>query len=237
MPSENLGCPQVLSSVRISAARREGRQCLVPSPSLREHAGRQAGQTGFDLRGDVVGDGLVLAVLEGVEYAPDDDPRVGLGHVCQVRDQRRVGVTQVRADDLSLLIGTSRFDDFVQRVEMAPATASTHLRVLTEAGLLERRPYREPGGRTRDEYALTQAGKDLMPVVFGLFEWGRRHAGVRPLVAFSHAGCGEPIEVQVRCVAGHDVTPDDIQWRPAPAAPDTPRTPAEISRPARPAAG
>ena len=115
------------------------------------------------------------------------------------------------------LYGTSRFDDFVQRVEMAPATASTHLRVLTEAGLLERRPYREPGGRTRDEYALTQAGKDLMPVVFGLFEWGRRHAGVRPLVAFSHAGCGEPIEVQVRCVAGHDVTPDDIQWRPAPA--------------------
>src|SRR5579862_6252235 len=62
--------------------------------------------------------------------------------------------------------GTSRFDDFVQRVEMAPATASTHLRTLTEAGLLERQPYREPGGRTRDEYALTPAGVDLMPVVF-----------------------------------------------------------------------
>jgi DNA-binding HxlR family transcriptional regulator len=111
--------------------------------------------------------------------------------------------------------GTSRFDDFVQRVEMAPATASTHLRALTDAGLLERRAYREPGGRTRDEYALTDAGKDLMPVVLGLFEWGRRHAGVRPLVAFSHAGCGESIEVQVRCSAGHEVTPDDIQWRPA----------------------
>src|SRR5262249_29847268 len=65
--------------------------------------------------------------------------------------------------------GTSRFDDFVQRVEMAPATASTHLRALTDAGLLQRRPYREPGGRTRDEYALTTAGADLMPVVLGLF--------------------------------------------------------------------
>ena len=55
--------------------------------------------------------------------------------------------------------GTSRFDDFVQRVEMAPATASTHLRALTEAGLLKRQPYREPGGRARDEYALTPADR------------------------------------------------------------------------------
>jgi DNA-binding HxlR family transcriptional regulator len=111
--------------------------------------------------------------------------------------------------------GTSRFDDFVQRVEMAPATASTHLRALTDAGLLERQPYREPGGRTRDEYALTSAGTDLMPVVFGLFEWGRRHTDVQPLVEFAHAGCGHPIEVRVQCTAGHEVAPDEIEWRPA----------------------
>ena len=110
--------------------------------------------------------------------------------------------------------GTSRFDDFVQRVEMAPATASTHLRALTKAGLLERQPYREPGGRTRDEYALTQAGADLMPVLFGLFEWGRRHTEVQPLVDFAHVGCGHPIEVRVQCTAGHDLAPEDIEWRP-----------------------
>jgi DNA-binding HxlR family transcriptional regulator len=118
--------------------------------------------------------------------------------------------------------GTSRFDDFVSRVEMAPATASTHLRTLTRAGLLQRRPYREPGGRTRDEYALTEAGADLMPVIFGLFEWGRRHTDAQPLVEFAHAGCGSPIEVHVRCAAGHEVGPDEIEWhqttpnRPAP---------------------
>jgi DNA-binding HxlR family transcriptional regulator len=113
--------------------------------------------------------------------------------------------------------GTSRFDDFVRRVEMAPATASTHLRALTDAGLLLRQPYREPGGRTRDEYALTPAGVDLMPVVFGLFEWGRRHTDVRPLVDFTHAGCGHPIEVRVQCTAGHEVGPDEIEWRSAAA--------------------
>jgi DNA-binding HxlR family transcriptional regulator len=107
--------------------------------------------------------------------------------------------------------GTSRFDDFVEKVEMAPATASTHLRALTDAGLLKRQPYREPGGRTRDEYALTAAGVDLMPVLFGLFEWGRRHTDVQPLVAFAHAGCGHPIEARVRCTAGHDVPREEVE--------------------------
>lgn len=123
--------------------------------------------------------------------------------------------------------GTSRFDDFVQRVEMAPATASTHLRALTEAGLLKRQPYREPGGRTRDEYALTKAGADLMPVVLGLFEWGRRHTDAEPLLELAHAGCGHPVEVSVRCTAGHDVGPAEIEWRPSAAA--GPERPAEVS--------
>jgi DNA-binding HxlR family transcriptional regulator len=111
--------------------------------------------------------------------------------------------------------GTRRFDDFVQRVAMAPATASAHLHTLTDAGLLRRQPYREEGGRTRDEYTLTPAGEDLRPVVLGLFEWGRRHAGIQPLVAFAHAGCGQPLQVEVRCAAGHEVGPDEVEWRPA----------------------
>ena len=111
--------------------------------------------------------------------------------------------------------GTSRFDDFVQRVGMAPATASTHLRALTDAGLLQRRPYREPGGRTRDEYALTPAGADLMPVVVGLFEWGRKHTDVQPLVEFAHSGCGHRAEARVQCTAGHDVSLDEIELRPS----------------------
>jgi DNA-binding HxlR family transcriptional regulator len=113
--------------------------------------------------------------------------------------------------------GTTRFDDFVRRVEVAPATASAHLRALTDGGLLRRQPYREPGGRSRDEYALTPAGADLMPVIFGLFEWGRRHTGARPMIEFAHAGCGQPIEVSVRCTAGHEVGLDEIERRPAAA--------------------
>jgi DNA-binding HxlR family transcriptional regulator len=50
--------------------------------------------------------------------------------------------------------GTTRFDDFAQRVGITKAAASARLAELVELGLLTRRPYREPGQRTRDEYVL-----------------------------------------------------------------------------------
>lgn len=103
--------------------------------------------------------------------------------------------------------GTRRFDDFATRVGITDAVASARLRELVEAGLLERQPYREPGQRTRYEYVLTESGLDLAPVALALMQWGDRHltgeAGA-PL-ALTHAGCGAPVSVEVRCGAGHDV--------------------------------
>ncbi|EGD54349.1 winged helix-turn-helix transcriptional regulator [Gordonia neofelifaecis] len=109
--------------------------------------------------------------------------------------------------------GTARFDDFAKRVGMSPATTSSNLAALVDAGLLARRPYQDEGARTRDEYVLTPAGTDLMPVVSGLFEWGSRYAGDRPDVELVHAGCGEPVQVQVTCAAGHELSSDDVELR------------------------
>src|SRR3984957_20530367 len=103
--------------------------------------------------------------------------------------ERAMGLVGSRSAMLIMreaVYGTSRFDDFVQRVEMEAATAYTHLRALPAAALLRRQPYREPGWRARDEYALTPAGADLMPVIFGLFAWGRRHTDAQPLIDFAH---------------------------------------------------
>ena len=54
--------------------------------------------------------------------------------------------------------GTTRFDDFCTRVGITRAAASARLNELVDAGLLTRRPYREPGQRARDEYVLTPCG-------------------------------------------------------------------------------
>ncbi len=48
--------------------------------------------------------------------------------------------------------GTTRFDDFAERVGISEPVAAARLRELVDDGLLVREPYREPGQRTRMEY-------------------------------------------------------------------------------------
>src|SRR3954454_20375356 len=59
--------------------------------------------------------------------------------------------------------GTTRFDDFWLRVGVTKAAAAGRLSRLVDAVLLERRHYKEPGQRSRDESVLTDAGLDFMP--------------------------------------------------------------------------
>ena len=106
--------------------------------------------------------------------------------------------------------GTTRFDDFCRRVGITRAAASTRLAELVAAGLLVRRPYQEPGQRTRDEYVLTPAGEDLMPVVWALFQWGQRHLPRPVPMRLAHAGCNAPAHVELRCTGGHRVPSDEL---------------------------
>ena len=48
--------------------------------------------------------------------------------------------------------GTTRFDDFAERVGISEPVAAARLRELVDEGLLEREDYREPGQRTRQRY-------------------------------------------------------------------------------------
>ena len=82
-----------------------------------------------------------------------------------------------------------------------------------DAGLLARRPYREPGQRAREEYVLTAAGVDFMPVVWAMFEWGRRHLPNGTPLRLAHAGCGAEATVEIRCAQGHRVPPDELEVR------------------------
>ena len=53
------------------------------------------------------------------------------------------------ADPAEAYYGTTRFDDFCTRVGITRAAASARLNELVDAGLLTRRPYREPGAPAR----------------------------------------------------------------------------------------
>jgi hypothetical protein len=89
--------------------------------------------------------------------------------------------------------------------------AAARLRELVEEGLLEREDYREPGQRTRQQYRLTPKGADLFPVLVALMKWGDRWLDDRggPLELL-HRDCGEPVDVSLRCAAGHEVRSGEV---------------------------
>jgi DNA-binding HxlR family transcriptional regulator len=69
--------------------------------------------------------------------------------------------------------GARSFTEFQRRTGIARNILTDRLRKLTTHGLLAQRP--APSGR-RHEYLLTDAGRDLFPVVLTLRQWGERHA-------------------------------------------------------------
>jgi DNA-binding HxlR family transcriptional regulator len=71
--------------------------------------------------------------------------------------------------------GVRRFDDLVDRLGVSRATLSDRLRRLVAADILVPVPYQTDGGRTRDEYRLTDKGWDLRNVLIALREWGDRY--------------------------------------------------------------
>jgi DNA-binding HxlR family transcriptional regulator len=107
--------------------------------------------------------------------------------------------------------GTTRFDDFAERAGISEPVAAARLRELVDAGLLEREDYRDPGQRTRQRYKLTDKGADLFPALAALMQWGSRWLDERGgPVELRHTGCGEPVEVELRCAAGHRVEPGEL---------------------------
>jgi DNA-binding HxlR family transcriptional regulator len=110
-------------------------------------------------------------------------------------------------DAWSLLIlreasqGLTRFDQFRKSLGIAPTILTRRLATLTEEGLLEKRRYSERP--PRDEYVLSAAGRNFLPVLVMIGAWGRRYRGEGRLTRFIDAETGKEIEpVAVDAVTG-----------------------------------
>jgi DNA-binding HxlR family transcriptional regulator len=120
----------------------------------------------------------------------------------------------VLGDTWSLLIlrdahaGLTRFDQFRKNLGIAPTILTRRLATLTEEGLLEKRRYSEHP--PREEYLLTVAGRDFLPVLFMIGAWGRKHRGDGKLVRFFDAETG----TEIKPVAVDEVTGAKIGTRP-----------------------
>lgn len=114
--------------------------------------------------------------------------------------------------------GLTRFDQFQKSLGIAPNMLSRRLNGLVESGLLERRRYIERP--PRDEYVLTEVGRDFRPVLWSLLAWGNRHfapEGHAVVVADSVTGA-EADPVLVDRNSGRPLTTPEFRSAAGPAA-------------------
>ena len=69
--------------------------------------------------------------------------------------------------------GLTRFDEFQKSLDIAPNILSRRLAALVEDGLLARQRYSDHP--PREEYVLTEKGRDFRSVVLAMLAWGNRH--------------------------------------------------------------
>jgi DNA-binding HxlR family transcriptional regulator len=88
--------------------------------------------------------------------------------------------------------GLTRFDEFRKSLGIAPTILTRRLAMLTKEGLLEKRRYSERP--PRDEYVLSEAGRDFLPVLFAIGAWGRKHRNGDGVTRFFDAEAGSEID-------------------------------------------
>jgi DNA-binding HxlR family transcriptional regulator len=70
------------------------------------------------------------------------------------------------------LFGTRRFDAFASHLGIARNVLASRLDLLVKEGLFETRRVNEAG--LREEYRLTEKGRDTLPILIALLQWGDR---------------------------------------------------------------
>jgi len=120
--------------------------------------------------------------------------------VCSITD-----ALDIVGDRYALLVarelkyGNTRFGDILEGTGAPRDVLTSRLRKLEQAGVVERRLYCEHP--PRHEYVLTDAGRELQPILLALKEWGDSHCnpGEEPVV-FRHS-CGAVFHAQTVCAA------------------------------------
>ena len=120
---------------------------------------------------------------------------------------------QILGDRWSVLVvrnlfnGVRRFDALQQHLGIARDVLTKRLALLVDEGIVERRAYRPEGARTRHEYALTPAGRELRTVMVALMDWGdaQRSGADGPPMSLRHRDCGAEIHARLTCAAGHEI--------------------------------
>ena len=140
--------------------------------------------------------------------------------------KRSVGhVLDIIGEGWSILIireaflGTRRFEEFQGRLGIARNILTARLKKLCANEILDRVPVKE--GAKRHEYILTTKGKEMMPLLVALTQWGDKWVfgdDNKPVI-FLDREQGQPIpQVQVYSARGEVLKPRDVMIKAGPGA-------------------
>ena len=116
-------------------------------------------------------------------------------------------------------LGTRRFEEFQGRLGIARNILTARLKKLCANEILDRVPVKE--GAKRHEYILTTKGKEMMPLLVALTQWGDKwvYGENNKPVIFLDREQGEPIpQVQVFSAQGEILKPRDVMIEAGPGA-------------------
>jgi DNA-binding HxlR family transcriptional regulator len=150
---------------------------------------------------------------------------MGLGKEYERQDCSLARALELVGERWTLLVvrdaflGVRRYRDFLAHLDIPRAVLAERLQTLTGAGVLERRRYQD--SPPRDEYVLTDRGRELWAALYPLTRWGERHLAAPdgPRRIYAHVSCGAELDDAGACTAcGHAVPPQDVEVRPGPGA-------------------
>ncbi len=117
------------------------------------------------------------------------------------------------------LMGSTRFDEFHERLGIARNILNDRLATLLRHGVMTRTP--SPDNARIHHYQLTDKGQELLPVLAALMHWGDRwvHAETGPPIVLVERRTGQPIrDIAIAGAKGTPLHPADIGIAAGPGA-------------------
>jgi DNA-binding HxlR family transcriptional regulator len=108
--------------------------------------------------------------------------------------------------------GKKRFGEFQKSLGVAKNILTARLKKLVADGVLELVPASD--GSAYHEYALTERGRGLLPVIVALGQWGCGESGFKLI----DRKRGNRVRLEFRSEDGRQLAPDEVQLVPAPGA-------------------
>ena len=115
--------------------------------------------------------------------------------------------------------GVRQFEQFQSMIGVPRATLAKRLKKLTQLGILARTPHSLYANR--EEYRLTEMGRELYPSMVALLAFGDKwlNQNVKPPLQLIHKRCGKPCIPKVVCShCSIELRLEDVSYRDGPGA-------------------